>query len=102
MDETMGPNGYNAPARVLDKLTPTDSQFANEWREVCRERIAIGNPKPGDLVRFEREWSFANGDHLSELVLVKRNTFRAPLPGYGTTYRLPADWKDSVAGIVAA
>ena len=40
MDETMGPNEDKCPASILALLTPTDSQWANEWRERCRQNIA--------------------------------------------------------------
>ena len=40
MDETMGPNESKCPASILALLTPTDSQWANEWRERCRKNLA--------------------------------------------------------------
>ena len=40
MDETMGPCECKCPASILALLTPTDSQWANEWREKCRQNIA--------------------------------------------------------------
>lgn len=40
MDETMGPNESECPARILDLLTPTDSEYANGWRARCRASIA--------------------------------------------------------------
>jgi hypothetical protein len=40
MDETVGPNAYDAPAKVLDALTPTDYEYAREWRQQCRENLA--------------------------------------------------------------
>ena len=40
MDESMGPNESKCPASILALLTPTDSQWANEWRERCRKNIA--------------------------------------------------------------
>ncbi|MBO6031678.1 MAG: hypothetical protein J6Q22_09415 [Prevotella sp.] len=40
MDETMGPNESKCPASILALLTPTDSKWANEWRERCRQNIA--------------------------------------------------------------
>ena len=52
MDETVGPNEAKCPASVLALLTPTDSKFANEWREKCRQNIAAAaerrknGPKP--------------------------------------------------------
>lgn len=38
MDEFMGPYNYDCPDRIIDLLTPTDNEWANRWREKCRER----------------------------------------------------------------
>lgn len=38
MDEFMGPYNYDCPDHILDLLTPTDDEWANRWREKCRER----------------------------------------------------------------
>jgi hypothetical protein len=35
IDETMGPCESECPQRILDLLTPTNSQWANEWRQRC-------------------------------------------------------------------
>lgn len=43
MDETMLPYYYDCPKSVLDVLSPTDNDSANEWRKQCRERIASKN-----------------------------------------------------------
>ncbi len=40
MDETMGPAEADAPAAVLDALTPTDHEYALEWRQRCRANLA--------------------------------------------------------------
>ena len=40
MDETVGPCESKCPASILALLTPTDSKWANEWRERCRKNIA--------------------------------------------------------------
>lgn len=40
MDESMGPCYYDCPVSILDALTPTDSEFANEWRRKCRKKQA--------------------------------------------------------------
>lgn len=39
MDETVGPCYYDCPKGILDLLTPTDSEWANNWRAKCRERL---------------------------------------------------------------
>ena len=33
--ETFGPNESKCPVGILKLLTPTDSEFANRWRERC-------------------------------------------------------------------
>lgn len=43
MDEFMGPYNYDCPDRILDLLSPTDSEWANEWRRKCRENNRKGD-----------------------------------------------------------
>lgn len=38
MEEEMGPCEDQAPARILDLLTPTEHPYAIEWRARCRQR----------------------------------------------------------------
>lgn len=37
MDETMGPYKYDCPNGILDLLTPTNNEYANNWRRKCYE-----------------------------------------------------------------
>ena len=37
IDETMGPCYYDCPKSILDMLSPTDNEYALEWRKKCRE-----------------------------------------------------------------
>ena len=39
MDETCGPYHCDCPKGILDLLTPTDSEYANEWRKTCYENL---------------------------------------------------------------
>ena len=39
MDETCGPYYYDCPKAILDLLTPTESEWANNWRNACRENL---------------------------------------------------------------
>lgn len=39
MDETVGPCYYDCPKGILDLLTPTNSEWANNWRAKCREQL---------------------------------------------------------------
>ena len=83
MDECMGPGVSNCPERILDLLTPTDSEYANNWRNRCRENIAkktgIKKLKVGDVLTFERALSFNTGDELKkfEVISVKPLGFTA-------------------------
>ena len=71
MDETMGPGYCDCPKSILDLLTPTESEWANEWRKRCRENLEKkkkGNwlkelPVGGKVI-----WRNWNGD---EYTLVK-------------------------------
>ena len=37
MDETMMPYYFKCPKGILKLLTPTDNEYANEWRKRCYE-----------------------------------------------------------------
>lgn len=38
MDETVGPYCFDCPNSILKLLSPTDSQYALEWRERCKKK----------------------------------------------------------------
>lgn len=38
ISEDCGPYFYDCPASILDLLTPTTSDYANKWREECRQQ----------------------------------------------------------------
>lgn len=100
MSETMGPGDHDAPANVLDALTPTDNEWANEWRQACREKIAkkaaAPKVKPGDTVRFERPFSFSDGVDRDTFTVVQRSTLRGQ---DGTLVRIP-NWRRQAFTVV--
>lgn len=57
MSEDMHPFYYDCPASILDLLTPTDSESANEWRRRCREHAenqnALGKLPIGAVIEYE-------------------------------------------------
>ncbi len=65
MDEGMGPCERECPAAILDLLTPTENDYALEWRKACRAALAARAAKPklkhGDLVTFASPIRFADG-----------------------------------------
>ncbi len=40
-DEMMGPYKYDCPASILDLLGPPGNDYAAQWREQCRQRLAL-------------------------------------------------------------
>lgn len=39
MDESMGPGHCDCPKSILDLLSPTNDEYANEWRKACYENL---------------------------------------------------------------
>lgn len=94
MDETVLPGAVHAPKRVLDVLTPTDHEHANEWRRQCRENLAHKQAKPrvhrGAHIRFSESFTFSSGLQTTpETVfeVIERDTLR--LPEEGMRVRIP-------------
>jgi len=99
MDESMGPAEDECPANILDLLSPTDSEWANEWRARCRvnaERKAKAKLKPGQVVTFARGYDFSNGQTVTTFRYGKEGRkirWTALVDGYPAfVCRLPADW----------
>ena len=76
MDETMGPNVADAPMKLLALLSPTTSQWAQDWRQKCRDNAALASRslKPGDVIRLEQPLRFTDGS--------ERQTFRVSVKTY--------------------
>lgn len=47
MAESCGPCQNDCPRGILDLLSPTNSKWANEWRQACYENIAKKKSKSG-------------------------------------------------------
>lgn len=74
MDETEGPCQDDCPLSILELLTPTDHEFALDWRSRCYKRIEdranrtpLGSLHVGSVVEFE-----ARGKTYRAEKLVKR------------------------------
>ncbi len=83
MSEHEGPYYHNCPEKILKLLTPTDSEWANKWREKCWANVNFKKvvKKTGDLVRF---W-----DHTYELgENLGRRGFRVRDVDTGVEYRM--------------
>lgn len=102
IDETMGPVQEDCPQRILKLLSPTDSDFANDWRKRCWEyhkRQKSLKYEHGDLLEFPREITFTDGYETNQMILIKegRKMLFAPYngqekaPSYGL-YRI-TNWR---------
>lgn len=102
MDETVGPVQSECPERILDLLTPTEFEWANEWRARCRAnaaaKAATPKVKPGDTVKFSEVLRFGSGWESDTFELIERSTFR--IPG-GIRVRIPS-WKSRPFELVNA
>ena len=59
MNESCGPNQYKCPKYILDMLSPTDNEYAKEWRETCYKNIAhdkssLGKLPTGTVIKYKR------------------------------------------------
>jgi hypothetical protein len=92
ISEDMGPCEAECPAAILDLLTPTKSEYANEWRARCRKVIDHPPLRPGQLIKFEQAVHFNdNSQHqVMEVVahpLKPRSLLFRP-PGTQQFYRI--------------
>ena len=67
MDESMGPACRECPKGILDLLSPTDNEYANQWRAACYKNLdrkksrSILNMLPlGSEIKYKRP----NGDEV--------------------------------------
>ena len=126
MDESCGPYYCKCPNSILDLLTPTQSEYAIEWRKNCREyhkqkkenakkTVDVSFVPPGVSVISKRgKWIISNenvrrtgytGVRYSKWTL--ENSMRSFLQEYGTREQrqffaesgkdCPESWKEGVA-----
>jgi hypothetical protein len=95
MDETVGPCAAECPAAILVLLTDTDSEYAREWRDRCREfaarRRSHGPLRNGDRIVFPVPIDFTDRtSHSAFEVSIDRNRPRAIrlLAPNGRLYRI--------------
>ena len=98
VDESMGPFEDKAPASILDRLTPTDNDYANEWRAKCRANIAKKKAAPkintGSVFTVETPVEFVNGVSVSRFRYEGGYRVEAlPDKGYSFKARLPKTWR---------
>ena len=73
MDECVGPVEANAPRKLIKMLSPTSSEWANQWRESCLRNATLKSRKlvDGDIIEFPEPLSFTDGKTASKFRVVK-------------------------------
>lgn len=71
MDETMGPYCFDCPNSILKLLTPTDNEYAKDWRKKCYENTNKRRPDkpkkdPLDELRKYLGYEFSTGSYTGE------------------------------------
>jgi hypothetical protein len=118
IDEFMGPIAYDAPAKVLDALTPTDNTYAREWRQQCRDNLAKRADARkrkqavtvGVVIQTAVPLSFGNGLDASRFECVGhsgrsgRTLLWQAITDAGTRFgcRLGAQWAESLSWKIVA
>lgn len=86
LSETMGPYSYDCPASILDLLGPPGNEYAAQWREQCRQRLALTTrrkPAPGDMLVLAEPLTFTDGQ--------SERSFRVVQAGRKTILRRVSD-----------
>lgn len=83
LDETVGPVAAHAPRAVLEALTPTTNEYAQQWRARCWKNLELAEAKPrihhGERIRFAEPLTFAGGlttTPETEFEVIKRDVLR--------------------------
>lgn len=87
MGESCGPCYYDCPASILALLTPTDSEWANEWRRKCiearkaknakrKDPRALNNLPLGSVVTFASRHSYTSGINKGDKVTLTKTFSR--------------------------
>lgn len=94
MTDEEGPHECGYPLEWLPKLSPTDGEYAIQWRERVRKYHADKKAKPtlkvGDRVVFDHPIEFTDGSKYNELVY--RGKWKFVAPGMRLV-RMSRDWR---------
>lgn len=86
MSESVGPTEAKAPKKVLDALSPTDEEYALQWRASCRafheSQATARTVKAGTVVRFAQPLEFTDGRTFDTFRFESGSVFQ-PVAGYG-------------------
>jgi len=77
MDETVGPCQYDCPKSILSLLSETDSEWALEWRNNCKQwkafKSRINKLPVGTKIKFLSQFDFDNGLKAGDEVILEKS-----------------------------
>lgn len=78
MDETCNPYKYDCPVGILNLLSPTNNEYALEWRRQCRKKAAqkrnpnsLSNLPIGSVVKFKAPFDMRHNKKGDDMVVEK-------------------------------
>ena len=97
MSETCGPYYFDCPKSILELLSPTDNQNALEWRQACRENLAmpkLSNLPVGSIIEYDLNGMNFRLTKMAPNRQFKRSWwYRAETNTYVPSRRIPDNWK---------
>jgi hypothetical protein len=90
ISEEMGPAEDSCPERILDQLTDPPNDRARDWRNRCRTRVGLSQPKLGQVVLFREPIRFFDGTEHRRLTFLGGSRFRAR---QGVVYHVGSWWE---------
>ncbi|NKC01833.1 MAG: hypothetical protein GKR90_25490 [Pseudomonadales bacterium] len=103
MSENAGPASSGCPERILDQLTDSENENANEWRMRCRHTLACRMPPVGTRVIFDRSISFQDGSDVCEFTIVSHARKKIAKSPDGRLYRINRSyWENNTWRAVGA
>lgn len=92
MDESMGPNEDHCPVSILNLLSPTTNEWANEWRARCYNNLEKNacrkSLEAGDKIKFERTFGFSRYGKTDTFIVVNLAKGHYYAPALGINVKL--------------
>ena len=88
MSEDMGPYECDCPKRILDKLSPTEHEFALAWRKRCEDKRKMKADDP--LAKLPIGAKIRRKDTGAELVAYQHGKRKVWVDWYTRKYNTPA------------
>lgn len=89
MDETVGPYKRDCPKSILDLLSPTESEWANEWRQECYKNLekkknpnALSNLPVGTQIKVVLPFDTTYHKAGHEVILIKGTNWKGNRTGW--------------------